>query len=356
MTTITRLGELAPSRHRILLAAIVTAVLLAVAVPVGMTTLAGRSGDRTTSPAVTAGSTATRPDTAGEAAVAPAPQSAGTPDRSAAGSAKGADSGAVAAVMGTKIARSAWLGIEVKNLTAASDQVRGITSSAGGQVISENVVTAADPTGGTPEGRPGDNDQPAPEIAPLGIDQARMSVSVPADKLDSVLVESARLGTVSYRSSQSEDVTDTYVDTKARITTMQAGVDSIRALLDKAKDLGQVISLERELTDRQADLDALKARLTALDRRTTMSDITVSLWTPAATVLTPGEGNAFVSSIKTAWGAFLSSVAVIVTGLAVLAPWILIALPLAFLFRRVLRRRRTKSGAGPAAAASPGVD
>ncbi|MDN5791113.1 MAG: DUF4349 domain-containing protein [Micrococcales bacterium] len=361
MTTARRLSELASRHRRILLAGIAAAILLAVAVPVGMTTLSGRWGDRTTPSVTTKGSPAARPDTSGEAARAPGSPAQSTADRSAAGPAKGTESGAVTALVGSKIARSVWLGVEVKDLTAASDEVRRITSSAGGQVLSEDVVTRPDPTGGSPESRPGIDDRTGLEVPPVGIDQARLSVRVPVGKLDAALAELARLGSVSYRSSQAEDVTGTYVDTKARITTMQAGVDSIQALLAKAKDLGQVISLERELTDRQADLDAHKARLTALDRRTTTSDITVSLWTSAAGVLAPGDDNAFVNSVTTAWTAFLSSVAVIVTGLAVLAPWILIALAVAFLLRRVLRRRLTSVGSAPGGTSAttadpPGVD
>ena len=61
-----------------------------------------------------------------------------------------------------------------------------------------------------------------------------MVLNVPAENLDAVLTQLSTLGTVSYRSSQSQDVTDTYVDTKARIKPMQDGIDRVSALLAKA--------------------------------------------------------------------------------------------------------------------------
>ncbi len=343
-----------PGQRRTLLLWVIGALLLALAIPIGLTTLAGRSGGSSgssggasDSPDVGYNDSAAGRSSEAQSAAPEAGKVAALPGSAAAP----ADSSVAAAALGTKIARTAWLGIEVADLTAASDQVRSITTAANGQILSESVVTAADPTGGGgANGRvSGPNyDRNKPDIAPVGIDQARLSVSIPAENLDPVLVEFARLGTVSYRSSQSQDVTSTYVDTKARITTMQAGVDSIRALLAKATSLDQVISIEAELTRRQADLDSLQAQLTSLDRRTTMSDVTLTLWTAGTTPLTPGDDNAFISSIKEAWSDFLSSVAVIVTGLAVLAPWLIIALVLLFPIRRLVRSRRTGAATPPA--------
>jgi hypothetical protein len=164
-------------------------------------------------------------------------------------------------------------------------------------------------------------------------------LGVPSDKLDGVLTElSSRIGTVSYRSSQSQDVTDTYVDTKARVVTMEAGVDRLRALLTKATSLEQIITLESELTRRQADLDALKARLADLDQRVAQSEVTVTLWTSEAEPVVEDD-DGFLSALRGAWEAFLSSLAVIFTGLAVLLPWLVIVLLVVLVARRVLRRR-----------------
>ena len=342
-----RIDRLSPTQRRLLLGFLTAAVLLALAMPVGLKSLTERAASTTSGStmdrAATAGANqgpaagSSADGSSGEAAAAiPAPAA---PHVAGSGTAKGAAPLAVAT--GPKIARSAWLGIEVKDLTTSSGQVRSIASAAGGQVTSENVVTGANPTG--TQGIPSSDKGSIPDIAPVRVNEARLSVSVPAGKLDGALTDLSRLGTVSYRSSQSQDVTDAYVDTSARIATMQAGVDSIRALLAKATSLAQVISLESELTSRQADLDSLKARLTSLDRQITMSDVTVTLWTTATKTDEATSDNAFVSTLRAAWDTFLTSMSVILTGLAALLPWLVIALLVALVLRRTLRDRFAKA-------------
>jgi hypothetical protein len=220
-------------------------------------------------------------------------------------------------------------------------------------VTSENVVTSLDPTGSQRSaGQPSEAGASVPEI---GVDEARMVLSVPAKALDQVLTELSKIGSVSYRSSQSEDVTDAYVDTKARIEPMRDGIDRVRALLAKTTDLQQVITLESELTRRQADLDSLTQRLAQLDEITTTSDVTLTLWTDATTPVASDDGIA--GGLRTAWDSLLGSVTVVLTGLAALLPWLVLLVPLTLLALRLRRRRSTVAAAtSPAAAKSPVVE
>lgn len=243
-------------------------------------------------------------------------------------------------LVGPKIARSAWLGIQVSDLVGSSGKVRSLTAAAGGQVLTENVVTSPDPTGGPQLGA-------GSSVPPVGVDQAQLTVRVPADKLDGLVAELSRIGTVSYRSSQSEDLTDSYVDTSARIGPMRDAVAQARALLAKAASLSQIIELENEVTRRQAELDSLESRLATLERRTTTSDVTVSLWTSATPAAPATTG--FLAQLEQAWTALLGSVAVIITGLAVLLPWLVVLLAVVLLGRRWWGRRPQV-----AASAAPG--
>jgi hypothetical protein len=176
-----------------------------------------------------------------------------------------------------------------------------------------------------------------------------MVLSVPADKLDGVLTELSRLGSVSYRSSQTEDVTETYVDAQARVQPARDSITRVRALLAKATDLQQVVLLESELSRRQADLDSLVRRLADLERRTTNSDVTLTLWTAATTPVVAATGDDVGSRLRGAWEGLLTSATVIVTGLAALLPWIVVA-GLAALVVVRLRRRRAAASPTPALA------
>ena len=168
---------------------------------------------------------------------------------------------------------------------------------------------------------------------------------MPADKLDSVLTQLSALGTVSYRSAQAQDVTATYVDTQARIAPARDSITRVRALMAKATDLQQLLVLESELTRRQSDLDALTQQLADLEQRTTMSEVTATMWTPAAATVVEGSG--VVGGLNAAWEGLLDSLTLVLTGLAVLLPWLLILGLIAFVTLRVLRRRRAAAPTTP---------
>jgi HAMP domain-containing protein len=149
---------------------------------------------------------------------------------------------------------------------------------------------------------------------------------------------------VSYRSAQAEDVTATYIDTQARIGPARDSITRVRALMAKATDLQQLLVLESELTRRQSDLDALTQQLADLDKRTTMSQVTVAMWTPAAAAVVD-EGTGVVGGLRGAWEALLGSLTVVLTGLAVLLPWLLLIGLGALIALRVVRRRRATAAA-----------
>jgi hypothetical protein len=56
------------------------------------------------------------------------------------------------------------------------------------------------------------------------------------------------------RSVAADDVTDQVADLDGRLASQRAGVVRIRALLDKATSVGDVVLIESELTQREADL------------------------------------------------------------------------------------------------------
>ncbi|WP_309505987.1 DUF4349 domain-containing protein [Streptomyces pyxinicus] len=78
------------------------------------------------------------------------------------------------------------------------------------------------------------------------------------------------------RTVEAQDVTDQMVNVGSRVTSQRAGVDRIRALMDRATKLGDVVALEGQLSERQADLEALPARQASLKDRS-LATITLSL-------------------------------------------------------------------------------
>ena len=192
-----------------------------------------------------------------------------------------------------------------------------------------------------------------------GASDATMVLRIPAEKFQSVVDQLAKtLGTEEQRGISTEDVTDQVVDLDARIAVQQARVDSGRKLLAQARTLNDLVMLEKEVATREADLASLQAKKRRLADLTALSTITVVLLGPTAAAAGPPG---FLAGFNAGWEALLSSLAVLLTVLGALLPWLITlglpALAIVFLVRRYRRRRPVAAlaPAGPYATLRPGM-
>jgi hypothetical protein len=188
-----------------------------------------------------------------------------------------------------------------------------------------------------------------------GKSQAHIVLRVPSAKFTSVIGSLAKLGKEESRELSTEDVTSKAVDLDARIATAQASVDRVRALLAKAQSMGDIVSIESELSRREADLESLQAQKRKLTDLTTLSTITVVLLGPQAAAAKPAKPESgFLAGIKGGWRAFAASMEVLLTILGALLPWFLtIGVPVfaALWFIRRARRRPERAPLPPEPAA-----
>ena len=293
------------------------------------------------------GADAQAPDAASDGQqLAESPASGGAPAGSGS-SAKGSSPASPADIVAAdKLVRTASLQVQVDDVEARAAQARQIAVAAGGMVVSENssAVPAND----------GSIDKQG--------SRSSMTLAVPSDTLDRVLDDLGKLGTIVQRASSARDVTSTYVDTQSRITTMKAGLDQLRALLGKATDLNQIVSLETEISRRQADLDSLQAQLNALDKKVAMSTVTATLVTAANVVVPVEDSNGFIGGLRAGWKAFLGASSGLLTVVGAILPFLvllaLLAAPLFWWQRRRRTRRAPQTGYAswaPPAAGSGGT-
>lgn len=104
---------------------------------------------------------------------------------------------------------------------------------------------------------------------------ARVVLQVPSLQLDAAMDRVGTLGRVTRRHTNAEDVTEQVIDLDARRATLVATRDRLRALLDRAQGISEVITVERELARVQGELESLERRLTTLRSQAAMSDLTV---------------------------------------------------------------------------------
>ena len=228
---------------------------------------------------------------------------------------------------GSKLTRSASLDLQVKNISTAAARVRGIAIGLQALVMSEQIGKSS------PGGQGPVQDSSAPDGG-----FGTMTLSVPADKLDTAMDQlAASIGTVRQRTTSSQDVTSQYVDTQSRLKTMRASVERVRTLMARAKDLGQVVALESEMSRREADLESLESQLDALKTSVERSTLAVSLSTPGSEpVATAG----FLAGLRSGWDAFTGSASALFTAVGALLPFGVLFALLGVPLRTWWRRRR----------------
>lgn len=219
------------------------------------------------------------------------------------------------------VARSANLTLVVDDLTGAAARIRGIAEAMDGWVANESLAL----------------DGPDASVA----GGSWLSISVPASRLDEATDQVAALGTVRTRGATADDVTEAVVDTDARIRSLEASVTRLEELVGRAGSVADIAAVERELADRQAQLEALKAQRLQLAGAVERATLSVSLLTPTQSSAT----NPVQTGWARGWAAFLDSVSVLITVVAALLPFLLVAALIAVPVLVWRRRRRVRAAA-----------
>jgi hypothetical protein len=234
-----------------------------------------------------------------------------------------------AALTGRSIVYTAEESIQVTDVSRAVSSVEAAVDAAGG------LVAKSERSGGA-----------APDSA-----SADLRLRIPPSNFESFLDRIGKLGTVSDRTLTGDDVTEQVVDVASRVATQRASVDRVRALMAQATSLKDVVALESQLSQREADLEALLAKQNKLKDQTDLATVTVHLSTPPkvpAVVAPPTHRMGFTTGLGNGWDAFTGAAVGAATVLGAVLPFALaLALlgpPLAWLALRLRRSATARSG------------
>lgn len=208
--------------------------------------------------------------------------------------------------------------VRVDDVPKAADALSSLATTAGGFLASEKRAIDADES------------------------HATITVRIPSKQYSDALEKIAKLGRELNRGSNVEDVTEAVVDLDTRIAAQKASVESVRRMFERAATLQDVVLLEKELTQRQAELASLEQKKRRLDDLVALSTITVTLIGPNTVIEPEKEPDAtFVSGLKNGWNALVAALRVASVVLGWLLPFLaLIAIPLAIV---LWLRRRTRT-------------
>jgi hypothetical protein len=105
-----------------------------------------------------------------------------------------------------------------------------------------------------------------------------ISIRVPDEKFDQALAELRDLAVrVEEESTNSQDVTEEYIDLESRLKNAEATEQEFLALLDKAEDVEDILEIYESLSRVRQEIEQIKGRMQYLERTSSMSLISVYL-------------------------------------------------------------------------------
>ena len=167
---------------------------------------------------------------------------------------------------------TASISIEVEEVQVASAEVRGIAESLGGFV--EQLSSS------------GRNSS----------QQANITIRVPQGRFSTAVERLMGLGEVQSQNQGSEDVSERFIDLKARLKSAEREEQSLLSLLERTLKVNEILTVERELNRVRSEIERLQGQLNFLERRVDLATISVFLFTPAAALPQPPSGSLVIET------------------------------------------------------------
>ena len=139
-------------------------------------------------------------------------------------------------------------------------------------------------------------------------------------------------------------MTQQVADTGSRVTSDEAAIAQLRALLSRAGNVGDLLSVQNQIDSEESDLEAMLAQQRALNRETAFATVTLTIVGPKAvpgpvrSKPAPGLSN----GLSAGWHAFRTSLSWLLAVIGAIAPFaavIVLLGALGYWGRRRLTRR-----------------
>ena len=214
-------------------------------------------------------------------------------------------SGSQAVEYERKLIRTGNVTLEVKTVSDAEEKITVWAKSLGGYITNANTWETG----------------------------AGFTVRVPSSRFDEAMAQTDEFGRVTNRSVSSQDVSDNYYDLQSRLQTKYILRDKLTGYLSQAKDIKDLLEIERQLNSVLEDIDSTEGRFKRLSGQIDFSTIYINMQFERGR----DEGGIILPDVKNSWNEFVSTVIAFFWGLLKILFYIVIfGIPLiaiaAFLF------------------------
>ena len=305
---------------------------------IAMAALAGCSASGASSSAGVAGAhTGANGPAAASGAVAAGAKSAPSAFSGASGGGAGQDTSATRlAPTGQQLIYTAQLTVRAPDVGAAVSRATSIAAAAGGYVSSEHATT--------------DPGHPSQSTATVAV---KIPVAVYAATL--AQLSGGALGTQLSLQQQAQDVTEQVADVNSQVASDEAAISQLRALLSRAGNVGDLLSVQDQIDAEESSLEAMQAEQSALNHETAFATVTITITGPAAAAKPkqkPKPPPGLAAGLSGGWHAFRVAVSWLLAIIGAVAPFAAVVAVLGFAAYRVRRWLIARGRAGGAGQAS----
>lgn len=150
------------------------------------------------------------------------------------------------------------------------------------------------------------------------------------------IIKSAK--TLDRRDVSKKDVTEEFVDLQARLKAKKKLEERYLQLLSKARNVKDMLEIERQLAIIREEIEAKQGRLKYLQSQVSMSTIHLNFYEMIPLVKAPSQ--TYISRLWRAAKGGFTGIGDFVIGITYLWPFILIGIFVAFIVRRTIRNRK----------------
>ena len=191
-----------------------------------------------------------------------------------------------------KLIRTGNVTLEVKTLSDSEEKITAWAKSLGGYITNANTWENG----------------------------ANYTVRVPSERFEDAMVQTGEFGRVTNRSVNTQDVSDSYYDLQSRLQTKYILRDKLTGYLNQAKDIKDLLEIERQLNSVLEDIDSTEGRFKRLSGQIDYSTIYINMQFERG----KDESGIILPDVKNSWNEFVSTVISFFWGLLKLLFYILI--------------------------------
>lgn len=200
-----------------------------------------------------------------------------------------------------------------------------------------DVVGVSDKYAGEVESKESQTDKQGEVI------RARLVLRIPTAQFIAAMDDLSTTAQLLNNNSSTADVTTEVLDKDIRIKIQRDSIDRIALLLDRAQNIRDIVSIEAQLSRRQADLATLEQKQRYLADQTAMSTVTVSIQQTPEAKKEPKEERdtaGFLVGLADGWDALKGLATDASTAVGAVLPFAVVAGVIGLPIWTVLRRRR----------------